>query len=1147
MSFWRLILRSLRYYRRSNLALVAGAAVGVAVIVGSLLIGDSMKGSLRDLALERLGRVDYALLSHRLFRERLAEGIEQGELASRFDPAVGVLMLEGTAVEAAGDVQVPHVSVLGVPRRFWTLGDVDPEPHLAGRRVAVNRAMADAMNLQTGQSLVLRVPNITGAMRGSLFGRRSRADTVTDVRVTVAAIVADRGLGLFSLRGDRVRPRNVYVSLPWLQQRVGAESKVNALLVAGKAAENPREAVAALDRVVAAGASLDDYRLRLVFNADRRYWSLESRDLVLSPEVVRAVDQVARDIRYRTSPVSVYLANRIVRLGSSSPGEGVPYSTVAYVDIAAKPPFGPLLSATEAPLPKGLAVGDVLLNRWAADDLGAKVGDRVRMEYYRVLADGTLDAGGASVLTVRGLVALRGAAADPGLVAEVEGVTNADDIRDWDPPFEIDNDRLRDKDEAYWATHRATPKAFISAGAARRLWRTGVVAADDEPWPWVTSVRMAPTGGVASEQNRDRIARAVLAHVFPASAGMGFRAIKALSLKGAEGSSDFASLFLGMSFFLVVAAALLVALLVRLAVEQRARQIGMLLATGFRPRTASRLLMAEGLILSLVAALVGMPLGVAYARGILLALATAWGGAVGSFTLSLHVTVGSLAIGGAAGTVVALVAVWWAARILRRTNVLTLLGGWRALTLPTVGGDKGRVAETVAVVCLVAAVMVWRMSDTVIGSTLAYFLIGALVLASGIAALSAVVRIGNRRRRCSASGLASLVHLALRDTARQRLRSVLIVGLVAVAVFAIVTVAANRVDLSRLPTSDRASGSGGFTLVARSDLPIYIDPGTPEGRKALGFDAEAERVLAGAEIIALRVQRGDDASCLNLQQPLAPRVVGVPPRLADRNGFSFVSEPSGAATVNPWRKLDVESGDNTVPAFGDVASLKWILKADVGDVVRVPGARGDVLLRIAGQLTGSIWQSDLLISAKQFIRRFGADTGYRMFLVDVPADRERDVRRALQRGLGDMGLEIRRTAGVLALFAGVQNAYLSTFRTLGGLGLVLGTFAVVTVLLRNIVERRSELGTLMALGFTRRQLVRLVTLESMLLVALGLAIGTVAGLVAVAPHLSQARADVPWPAIVSTLAVIAAVAYGACRIAAGRAVGRHLLSAIRSE
>jgi putative ABC transport system permease protein len=1145
VSLWRLIFRSLRYYRRSNLALVAGAAVGVAVIVGSLLIGDSMKGSLRDLALERLGRIDYALLSHRLFREPLAEGLERGELASRFDPAVGVLMLEGTAVEASGDMQVPHVSVLGVPRRFWTLGDVDPMPRLAGRMVAVNRAMADAMNLQPGQSLVLRVPDITGAMRGSLFGRRSRADTVTNIRVTVSAIVADRGLGTFSLRGDRVRPRNVYVSLPWLQQRVGAESKVNALLVAGKVAEDPREAVAALNRVVATGASLNDYRLRLVFNADRRYWSLESRDMVLPPKVVRAAERAARDIRYRTSPVSVYLANRIVRLGSSAPGEGLPYSTIAFVGAAAASPFGPLPSATESPLPAQLAAGDILLNKWAADDLGAKIGERVRMEHYRVLADGTLDDGGAGEFTVRGIVALRGAAADPGLVAEVEGVTNADDMSGWDPPFEIDNDRIRDKDEAYWNTHGATPKAFLSAEAARALWRTAV-ATDDKPWPWVTSVRMAPVGGVASEEDRERIARAVLAHIAPASTGMGFRAIKALALKGAEGSSDFASLFLGMSLFLVIAAALLVALLVRLAVEQRARQIGMLLASGFRPRTASRLLMVEGLILSLVAALVGMPLGVAYARIILLALATAWGGVVGSFTLSLHVTAGSLAIGGASGLIVALVAVGWATRILRRTNVLTLLGGWRALTLPAIGGGRTRVAETVAVVCLVVAAMVWRMSDTVIGSTLAYFLIGALVLASGIAALSAVVRIGSRRRR-SASGLASLAHLALRDVARQRLRSVLIVGLVAVAVFAIVTVAANRVDLSTLPTTDRASGSGGFTLVARSDLPIYIDPGTREGRKALGFDAEAERVLAGVEIISLRIQSGDDASCLNLQRPLSPRVVGVPTRLADRNGFSFVSGPSDAATVNPWRKLDDESNDNTVPAFGDMASLKWILKADIGDVVNVSGANGDMSLRVAGQLAGSIWQSDLLISEQQFIRRFGADTGYRMFLVDVPADRERDVRRALQRGLGDMGLEIRRTADVLARFAGVQNAYLSTFRTLGGLGLVLGTFAVVTVLLRNIVERRSELGTLMALGFTRRQIVRLVTLESILLVAMGLAIGTVAGLVAVAPHLSQARADVPWPAIVGTLAMIAAVACGACRIAAGRAVGRHLLTAIRSE
>jgi len=73
----RLVLNSLAHYWRTNIAVVLGVATGVAVLAGALLVGDSVRGSLRDLVLQRLGRADRAALSSGFFREALAADLER--------------------------------------------------------------------------------------------------------------------------------------------------------------------------------------------------------------------------------------------------------------------------------------------------------------------------------------------------------------------------------------------------------------------------------------------------------------------------------------------------------------------------------------------------------------------------------------------------------------------------------------------------------------------------------------------------------------------------------------------------------------------------------------------------------------------------------------------------------------------------------------------------------------------------------------------------------------------------------------------------------------------------------------------------------------------------------------------------------------
>ena len=75
MTRLHLLLRNLRYFRAANIAVIAGVVVATAVLTGALLVGDSVRGSLRQIALDRLGPIDAALVAPRFFDQSLADRI----------------------------------------------------------------------------------------------------------------------------------------------------------------------------------------------------------------------------------------------------------------------------------------------------------------------------------------------------------------------------------------------------------------------------------------------------------------------------------------------------------------------------------------------------------------------------------------------------------------------------------------------------------------------------------------------------------------------------------------------------------------------------------------------------------------------------------------------------------------------------------------------------------------------------------------------------------------------------------------------------------------------------------------------------------------------------------------------------------------
>src|SRR4029077_20577025 len=124
-------------------------------------------------------------------------------------------------------------------------------------------------------------------------------------------------------------------------------------------------------------------------------------------------------------------------------------------------------------------------------------------------------------------------------------------------------------------------------------------------------------------------------------------------------------------------------------------------------------------------------------------------------------------------------------------------------------------------------------------------------------------------------------------------------------------------------------------------------------------------------------------------------------------------------------------------------------------------------------------------------RLFPSESGYRAFLLDATASQTGAVAATLTRALQDAGLELTPATERLARFNAVQNTYLDTFQVLGGLGLLLGSVGLGIVVLRNVLERRGELALLIAVGFRRRRVQKLVLAEHAGLLGLGVVIGVV--------------------------------------------------------
>ena len=1037
------ILRGLRHYRSAYLGVLLGSALGAMVLLGALFAGDSVKSTLRQIAEQRTGRTTLVLAGgENFFRARLANDL----------PGTAPVLQLRSQVDTPSGRSTGQVNLFGVTPEFWKFapGNTTP-PALDKRSWAINRELARTLDLSPGDTLVIRLGKPGLASRDAPLS--GEPEELITVRGTVAEIREDDAMGRFNLQATQLPAPAIFLPIEALAAAIERPDSANLLLF--RETLSTDEATARIRK----SAQLADYGLSLMDIPLSAATEIRT-DRIFIPTLI---EEKLRALLPESRPVLTYLANTI-----AANGKETPYSMVTGIDPAAVP-F----------IPDDLAPDQIVLNSWESEDLTAKPGDTVTLKYY-TLGSGNQLIEKSSVFRVHSIVPLEGAAADKLWMPDFPGIAEADNSADWTSGLPLDLGRIREKDETYWDDHRGTPKAFISHDAARAMW--------SNRWGNATSLRL-PAGETDLE-------RRILETLTPADAGLLIRDIAAESQSAASSPVDIASLFLSMSFFLILAAVALTAMLFRFNVEQRNHESGLLSALGVPAKKILRWRLMEGLVVVTLGGAIGAILAFAYTRGLLLFLESIWNRGDDRM-FRFHASTASI-VGGVIGFIFLMMTTIWfvTRRQAKRSASLRLESGTEEINRH--GKSDARWIAPAAGLIGIAAIAATKA----IGAQGAFFLGGFSFLVAGLA----LFKLLNTQSKAGAFDIARLARL---NIARRPARSLVVVGSLAAGLFLVVSVTAFQKHGGG-DWRKRSSPSGGFAFWIETTTPVHRSSASDSTADILNLGDDRAKL---GDILPFRIGAGDDASCFNLNSVTRPRLLATDTSaLEQRGSFSIKSTAPGIKPT--WKSL--REGD-TLRAFIDETTLMWVLKKKPGDRIDYTDEQGNTFpIEIAGTLTGSVFQGSFIVDEQRYLERFPSTGGYQLFLADTSHDLT-ETRAILQRALTDLGSTITTTSDRLAAFNSVENTYISIFNVLGGLGVILGAAGLGIVTARNLAERQNEFTQLHQIGIPRKIIRSLIVRETRQFILWAIGIGLFAAIISVLPAL-------PATGLLTTLAWITALA-----------------------
>lgn len=197
------------------------------------------------------------------------------------------------------------------------------------------------------------------------------------------------------------------------------------------------------------------------------------------------------------------------------------------------------------------------------------------------------------------------------LSPEIPGLTDSAECSGWEAAIPIDFDRIRDEDETYWNEHRSKPKAYLNFDEAQEMFAPGQCTAALYPADWTA----------------DRVQQETLKVLRTMPEYNRVESLADVSAARVNHGVPFAPLFLGLSFFLIVSGLLVLAMLLKLHIQDRESEL--VLLTDYMPlRRVRRFLLAEFAAAMTPGMLAGLLLGAVLCRFQILLLEHAWNGIV---------------------------------------------------------------------------------------------------------------------------------------------------------------------------------------------------------------------------------------------------------------------------------------------------------------------------------------------------------------------------------------------------------------------------------------------------------------------------------------------------------------------------------------
>jgi ABC-type lipoprotein release transport system permease subunit len=1064
MTIARFIRNNLIYYFRKNLLLAAGIAVSGAVLTGALLVGDSVEYSLNRIVELRLGRVTHVIQAgDRYFTSDLA-----GHMRDQLNvPVSAMLIQEGMAVAEGGNKRVNKVQVTGVDVNFDHMAGMEGYfGSLAGDSIIISVNLANRLNLGRGDEVLLRIEKASLIPLNAPFV--SDAGGTVTLRAYIREVAGESQLGNFNLKVSQTAPFNIFMSLSRLEELMEFNNRVNAILVdAGSQVETDQIATSLRSHFTAYDAGLNIQYL------EQTGWLEVTSSRVFIDQVLADHLRSAHD---NSQGIITYFVNSLSRDTLITP-----YSFVST-------------------LPAGeLRPGEVIINRWLSEDIGAVEGDSIDLSYFVVGPLRELEVQ-ETRLRVKAVVPIEDRFADGGLMPDLPGLSDAGNCRDWDTGVPIELEQIRDKDEDYWDRYAGIPKAFISIDQARGLWtnRFGTF----------TAIRIP-----ASPSDAPSLESSILEGFDPGNLGFTLQETRSKGYEAAGEGVDFTELFAGLSFFLLVAGILLTVLLFLLNLESRYHQLGTLVVMGIPLKAIRRIILIEGMVVALVGALVGLGLSVVYNRLVFMAMNGVWKDVVRTDMMYMDIRPGTLATGLIITLLISFASIYFPLNRNLKKRFRTYRSedrseGIRLLFPIDIPRLRWLILSTLVTGLAALAMIASQLIRTEVVNASVFFGAGGLLLVSSVCFfLWFMARLQHGRER-----QLSLFILSWKNAIRNRTRSMSILLLFAIGAFLVISTGSNRKDLFR-NSEEPTSGTGGFLYYAESTVPVLKKLNDPAVRTEFGLEGNFS-------FVQFRKASGDDASCLNLNRIVNPQVLGVDPTQLEGR-FSFVTRTGYLSENDPWGSLDQELPGGLIPAIADETVIKWGLGLKVGDTLRFTNSNGGSMdLLLIGGLAPSVFQGNVLISDDRFLGEFPQSSGTHVFMVEGAVTDTASIQTELSRAMRDLGWDMEMTATRLARFNSVTNTYLSIFMVMGALGLLVGTFGLAVVLSRSILERKQEIALLKAVGYGRSNIRRMVTREYMLLLMAGIVTGFAAAIVATLPSIISTHTGTSFTSIAIWLGVL---------------------------